>query len=95
MNITKDRLKQIIKEELDAINESAEFEAILGTLTTDPETIDALTTIGKAALKVGPFAVGGAAIGVAAQQWRDAVAYLKKGMHRDEDEDEDRVFPRG
>ena len=95
MNITKGRLKQIIKEELDAINESAELEAILGTLTTDPETIDALTTIGKAALKVGPFAVGGAAIGVAAQQLRDAVAYLKKGMHRDEDEDEYQVFPRG
>ena len=91
MNITKGRLKQIIKEELDAINEGDEISTILQML--DPETLAAVKVIGQAALKGAPFAAGGAAIGVAADQLRQAVAYLKKGMHAEEDED--RVFPRG
>jgi hypothetical protein len=93
MNITKDRLKQIIKEELDAINEGDEISTILQML--DPETLAAAKVVAQAALKGAPLAAGSVAIGVAAQQLRDAVAYLKKGVHRDEDEDEYQVFPRG
>jgi len=85
MKITKARLKEIIKEELDAINESAEIEAILGTLTTDPETIDALKTIGKAALKIGPFATGAGATAFAAEQLRQAVSYLKRDHAKDKE----------
>ena len=66
MKITKARLKEIIKEELDMMSEGSEVDAILAML--DPETIEAAKIIAQAAGKMAPTAAATAATAFAADQ---------------------------
>ncbi len=83
MKITKARLKEIIKEELDMMSEGSEVDAILAML--DPETIEAAKIIAQAAGKMTPTAAATAATAFAADQLRQSVSYLKGGKPEGEE----------
>ena len=83
MKITKTRLKEIIKEELDMMSEGSEVDAILAML--DPETIQAAKIIAQAAGKMAPTAVAAGATAFAADRLRQAVSYLKGGKPEGEE----------
>jgi len=83
MKITKARLKEIIKEELDMMSEGSEVDAILAML--DPETLSAIKIVAQAAGKMAPGAAGVAATTFAADQLRQAVSKIKGGKPEGED----------
>ena len=89
MKITKARLKEIIKEELDMMSEGSEVDAILAML--DPETIEAAKIIAQAAGKMAPTAAAAGATAFAADQLRQAVSYLKGGKPEGDDLKEQQV----